>query len=228
MQRVIDITGTIQEGMWSYPDPFPDVLIKPLPEVPWVKGDVYCEIFDGLCSQTGTYLETPAHFYGNDKSYLLIDVDVATLMNRDCIVLNVGLKDPPPGKDRYGITVEDLESCPGAGEIKPGDAILVGTGWGTHWMERDFLEKGPFFTYDAMQWLIGKKPYILGGDSARWENLEEPQGFFPDFYAADILMLGPCVNLEKVQSHAVKLTALPMKIVRTSCAPCRAVLIECD
>ncbi|MCL1855442.1 MAG: cyclase family protein [Clostridia bacterium] len=226
MANFIDITGTIQEGMWHYPPPFPRVAITPMPKVPWVDGDVFCEIFEGLHSQTGTYLETPAHFYGNDKSYLLIDVDIATLINHDCVVLNLGSKTPPPGKARYGITVEDLESCPAAKEIREGDDILVGTNWGGRWMEPDYLESGPYLTYDAMQWLIAKKPYILGSDTSRWENLEEPQGFFPDFYAANILMLAPCINLEMVTKPRVKLTVLPLKIPRTSCAPCRAVILE--
>ena len=226
MATIIDITGIIQEGMWHYPPPYPDIKITPLPKVPWADGDVFCETFEGLHSQTGTYLETPAHFYGNDKSYPLIDVDISTLVNLDCAVLNLGPLTPPPGSARYGITTEDLESCPAAKKIREGDAILVGANWGPHWMEPDYLERGPYFTYGAMQWLIAKKPYLLGSDSARWENLEKPQGFFSDFYKANILMLAPCINLEAVTKPRVKLTALPLKIPRTSCTPCRAVLME--
>ncbi|GHT85505.1 hypothetical protein FACS18947_4340 [Bacteroidia bacterium] len=226
MSNVVDVTGIIQEGMWRYPDPFPGIEIKPLPEVPWVKGDVFCELFEGMCSQTGTYLETPAHFYGNDKSYLLIDVDVSKLVNLDCTVLNLGSKTPPAGEKRYGITVEDLENCPAAKSIRPGDAILVGTNWGSHWMLPDYLENGPYITYDAMMWLIAKKPYILGSDLGRWENLERIEGHFPKFYEADILMLTPLVNLEAINGPRAKLTVLPLKVPRTSCAPCRAVVVE--
>ena len=72
MKKIIDVSGPIYDGMWNYEPPFPNFVLKPLPEVPWVKGRVYCEIFEGLHSQTGTYLETPAHYFGNDKSYLLV------------------------------------------------------------------------------------------------------------------------------------------------------------
>lgn len=58
---VIDITGPIQEGMWNYEPPFPVFHRSPLPQVPWVDAPVYCDIFEGIHSQTGTYLETPAH-----------------------------------------------------------------------------------------------------------------------------------------------------------------------
>jgi arylformamidase len=226
MDRVIDITGTMQEGMWSYESPFPKFSIKPIPEVPWVKGDVYCELFEGMHSQTGTYLETPAHFFGNDKSYLLIDVPVEKLVNISCVVLNVKLSSPPNESGRVPVTVRDLEACENSRSIQEGDALLVGCGWGKHWMEKDYLVRSPYFTYDAMMWLIRKKPAILGSDSPRWENLEKYEGFFPDFYKADILMLAPCVNLDQVTRPRVKLTVLPLKIPRTSATPCRAVIVE--
>ena len=85
---MIDITGVIYDGMWDYEPPFPNINIKPLPEVPWVENKVYCEIFDGLHSQTGTYLETPAHFLG-DKSYPLIDVSIERIHDVDAVVLKL-------------------------------------------------------------------------------------------------------------------------------------------
>ena len=74
--KVYDITGQIRDGMWNYEPPFPTFHLTPLPQPEWVNSRVYCEIFDGIHSQTGTYLETPAHFYGNDNYYLMSDVPV--------------------------------------------------------------------------------------------------------------------------------------------------------
>ena len=224
MAKITDVTGLIDRGMWNYEPPFPRVDITPL--VPWVDGPVYCEIFEGMHSQTGTYLETPAHYYGNDKTYLLIDVPAEKLVDIPCVVLNLGIWGIAKPGERRGITVKDLESCPASKEIREGDAILVGTGYGQYWFHEDYLNGSPYFTKEAMEWLIAKKPYILGGDSARWENLDKPEGFFDEFYAADILMLGPLVDLEKVKSGRARLTVLPMKVPKTSCAPSRAVIIE--
>ncbi len=228
MKKIIDATGIIQEGMWNYEPPFPVLHINPLPPVPWVKGPVYCEIFEGLHSQSGTYLETPAHYYGNDNpcTYLLIDVPVEKMVDVPCVVLNIGMIKKDMSKSRHAITVAELEACPNAKQIKEGDAILIGTGWGGYWMDPDYLNGSPYITKAAMDWLLAKKPSILGGDSARWENLEKPEGFFPDFYAADVLMVGPLVNLESVTAPRCRLTALPLKAVRTSCAPARVVITE--
>ncbi|HBR02542.1 MAG TPA: hypothetical protein DD738_08020 [Ruminiclostridium sp.] len=226
MTKIIDITGIMQEGMWNYEPPFPKFKVKSLPEVSWVDKDVFCEIFEGMHSQTGTYLETPAHYYGNNKSYLLIDVPVEKLVDIDCVVLNVEPKNPENKPGRVPITVEDLEKCSNVNCIKEGDAILVGSGWGKYWLDEGYLLNSPYFTYDAMMWLIDKKPFILGSDFARWENLEKPEGFFSEFYAANILMIGPCIDLEKVTKPRVKMTVLPLKISGTSCTPCRAIIVE--
>ena len=233
--RVIDITGQIYEGMWNYEEPFPKFEMEPLGEVEWAKTEVFCEIFKGMHSQTGTYLETPAHFYSNENCYLVSDIPIEKLVNIPCYVINLNEKD-------FNVSFSPLEinypkrkfidvnmikaACNNGKDIAEKSAILIGTGWGKYWREDFYLDKSPYFTYEAMKWLISKKPVLLGTDFPRWENLENPQGFFRDFYAADILMLAPCVNLEKITKSRVKLTALPLNIPGTSSIPCRAVVIE--
>ncbi|HHU52768.1 MAG TPA: cyclase family protein [Clostridiaceae bacterium] len=221
---ILDITGVIEEGMWNYDYPYPEINIKPLPKVDWVDGEVFSEIFEGLHSQTGTYLETPAHYFGNNNSYLLIDVPVEKLVSIDCTVLQVADYNIEDLNNRPAITLEDLLTCEGAEEIEEGNAIVVGTGWGKYWKHKDYLNLSPFFKREAIEWIISKKPLLLGSDLARWENLEKPEGFFPAFYKADILMAGPFINIEKIEKTKCKLTILPLKVVRTSCAPCRAIV----
>ena len=91
-------------------------------------------------------------------------------------------------------------------------------------MDPEFLNEGPYFTRDAMDWMLSKKPFMIGGDSARWESDENPQGFFPDFFASNTLMVGPLVDLEKVPFTRCRLTALPIKVAGTSCSPARVIL----
>lgn len=218
---MIDITGKIYNGMWNYEEPFPRVHVRPLPQVDWVETRVYCEIFDGLHSQTGTYLETPAHLLG-DRSYMLEDVDIARITNVDAVVLKL----PSFLMDgvRRAITSKMLKQAEGSKLIQEGDAILICADWGRYWRDEGYLANSPYFTVDAMDWIIQKKPSILGSDFPRWENLERPEGFFPAFYNADILMLAPCVHLEQAESRRMKLSALPLNVSGTCCAPCRAVI----
>lgn len=230
MRKIIDITGIIDKGMWNYEPPFPDIEIKPLPPIPWLDGKtVGCEIFEGLHSQSGTYLETPAHNFGNNNgSYALIEVPVEKIYEIPCVVLNIGPFEMNPEEGRHPITVEELKACPNADQIREGDAVIVGTGWGKYWFHPDNLKYAPYFTTDAMEWIINQKPFLIGGDSARWDCLEDPQAFWDDFYGNDILMGGPFVDLEKVTAKRCKLTILPPKFPITSCAPSRALIIEDD
>jgi len=220
---VVDLTGEIKDNMWNYEEPFPRFLLKPLPKVPWVETQVYCETFDGLHSQTGTYLETPAHFFGNDNCYLLADVPIYKLYRRPCHLLMLDMALFANKKARIAITREMLERAADGISIMPGDAMVIGTGWGRYWDETFYLDLSPYFTYDAMKWLIEKKPFLLGSDFPRWENLEKPEGFFKEFYEADILMLAPCIHAEEIKSRKFLLTVLPINIPGTSCAPCRAI-----
>lgn len=219
MKKVIDITGEIYNGMWSYGSPFPSVNIRPLDEVDWVKYKIYCEVFDGLNSQCGTYLETPAHLLG-DASYPLISVPAEKLTEIKTVILNVG--DMVKSKSAP-ITLDMIKNCEGIKDICEGDALLICTGWGKKWYDSDYLESCPYIEKAAMDFLISKKPFLLGSDFPRWDNLNNPQGFWNDFYNADILMLAPLVNLEKAPTNC-RLTALPLKVNTTCCAPCRAIL----
>jgi len=215
--KIIDITGEIYTGMWSYGSPFPEINVRPLGKVGFVKYEIYAEVFEGMNSQCGTYLETPAHLLG-DKSYPLIDVDVKKLVDIPTTVLKVDTK------GEREITKQMIEKAFEKADYSEGNAILICACYGDRWKESDYLSLSPYISYDAMKMLISKKPYLLGTDFPRWDNLSRPQGFWQEFYDADILMLAPLTNLESAQNKKALLTALPIKVEKTCCAPCRAIL----
>ena len=215
--KIIDITGEIYTGMWSYGSPFPEINVRPLGEVGFVKYKIYAEVFEGMNSQCGTYLETPAHLLG-DESYPLIDLDVERLVDIPTTVLKLNTM------GQREITAEMIKSAFEKASYCEGDALLVCADYGKRWKESDYLNLSPYFSFDAMQFILSKKPFLLGSDFPRWDNLERPQGFWQDFYNADILMLAPLVDLEKATGDKVSLTVLPIKVEKTCCAPCRAVL----
>ncbi|MBE6671352.1 MAG: cyclase family protein [Ruminococcaceae bacterium] len=223
--KIIDVTGQIRNDMWNYEYPFPKYQTKPLPQPEWVDTKIYCEIFEGMHSQTGTYIETPAHFFGPENSYYLVDIPIEKFVNIRCSHIKLDRNMFETGK-REKITVEMLEEASKDLDIREGDALIFSCGWGEYWSDKKYLECSPFLSYEAMEWLISKKPYLLGSDVPRWENLEKPEGFFDMFYRADIILLSPLVNMEKVGTKNLSLTALPINIADTSCAPCRAYITE--
>lgn len=221
--KIYDITGRISDGIWSYGFPFPDYHMRPLPQPEWVETRVWCEIFDGMNSQTGTYLETPSHLLGPEKSYLLEDVPVEKLIDVPVVHLALAPRMHVPGK-RAKITKQMLEDALGDQKIDRSTALLISCGWGEKWFDADYLDGSPYITRAAMEWIAAKKPFILGADLPRWENLEKPEGIFPIFYDADILMLAPLVIPEELDCRGTTLTVLPIRVTGTCCAPCRAIL----
>ncbi|HCG36420.1 MAG TPA: hypothetical protein DER23_08760 [Clostridiales bacterium] len=219
MKKIIDITGPLYNGMWNYEPPFPVFDMQPLPQVDWIDTNVYCEVFSGLHSQSGTYLETPAHVLGYEKSYPLSKIGLEKLVDIPCTVLKVKTLTPDE-TGRAPITAEALVACEAS--FLPHSAILVCCDWGKKWKDRDFLSASPYFTKDAMEYLIAKKPFLVGSDIPRWENPEKHQGFFPDFFGAGILLASPFVHLEKITSLSPRLTILPLNVENTCCAPVRA------
>ena len=222
--EIIDITGKIADGMWNYKAPFPRFKRQSVGNIPWVSQKVYSDVFEGMHSQTGTYLETPAHFFGYERSYSIADIPLDKLVDIPCTLMKLDMTAGTNGKEKKVIGLADLERMDTAESIFPGGAILISTGWSEHWFEEKFTEESPYFTYEAMMWLIAKKPFLLGSDFPCWDSAQNPQGFFGEFYSADILMLGPCDRLSDIKEKTGWLTALPLNIQGACASSCRAFL----
>ena len=60
--RMIEISGPIEDGMWSYGAPYPTPRITQIPPPGWLAYPVYSQTVM-LAVQSATYLETAAHMY---------------------------------------------------------------------------------------------------------------------------------------------------------------------
>src|SRR5690606_33517223 len=107
-----------------------------------------------LGGHVGTHVDALAHVSQDGRLYGGVDAssvqsnqglavhDIAGFAPLVCrgVLLDVaaahGVDVLPAG---YGITAEDLEAARAraGAELQPGDAILVGTGWGVHWSDRE-------------------------------------------------------------------------------------------
>ena len=204
--------------MWNYGDPFPSFVRTPLKQPDWVPYEITGEIFTGFSSQTGTYFETPGHFPSAGHNYTIDEIPFERLIDIPVHVLH--LPGPYPTDRRVPVSLSDVEAALDGRNIPCGEAVLIDGGWGKYW-DSDFYLKGPYFSYDAILRLLEIKPWLLGSDLPRWENLERLENFFPAFYEQDILMLAPVINLEKIESTGL-LTIMPLNIRNSCCTPCRA------
>jgi kynurenine formamidase len=223
--KVIDISGPIYTGMWSYADYYPDFKLSSV-EFEFGGEKYSVDVFEGMHAQTGSYIESPEVFSTSGKSGgLNAAVPVEKLFMMDTYVLQIphdslGMKDGRPYVSFADIKGAEIEQIP------EGASILVGTGYGKNWDKKDYVDKAWFFKKDALDYLTDKKPFLLGGDSPSWENGVNPEGAFERFYKSGSLLFAPCINLEKITRFRVKLTALPMNILKAGVCPVRAIVTE--
>jgi arylformamidase len=222
--KIIDISGPIFTGMWSYADYYPKFELSAV-EFEFGGEKYSVEVFKGMHAQVGTYMETPEIMAGSDQHKALNDIPLEKLFMIDAYVLKIpheslGIKDGRPF-----VTLDDIKNAEKY-NIPQGSAILVGTGYGKNWNSKDYVEKAWFFKKEALDYITDKNPFLLGGDSPSWENAIHPEGAFGRFYKSGSLLFAPCINLETVNNFKVKLVSLPLKILKSAVCPVRAILIE--
>jgi kynurenine formamidase len=223
--KVTDISGPIYTGMWSYADYYPDFKLSAV-EFEFGGEKYSVDVFEGMHAQTGTYVESPQVFSESGKGGGFNEsVPLEKLFNIDAYVFNIEHDSLETKDGRPVITLGDIKKAE-KGAIPGGSAILVGTGYGRNWEKKDYVSKAWFFNKDALYYLIDKKPFLVGGDSPVWENEVHPEGAFERFYKLGILLLAPCINLEKISSFRVKMTVLPLNILKAGVCPVRAVVVE--
>ncbi|MGQ9553999.1 MAG: cyclase family protein [Anaerolineae bacterium] len=220
MGELIDLSGDIYTGMWHLPDPYPPVEVKEIPLVGRfniVDYNVYAQEVR-LAGQTSTYLETAAHMYPEREK--INEVGLERLFV-PAVVLRI-----PRGREEL-ITAADMETALATtGEtVRPGDALLIATGWDSHWDEPDFTTHSPHFRYSAVEWVVKHGCSILGSDAANWSDPGEKPSFFPMFFQSDTLLLAPLVNLAAIPVPRIRLIVLPLRIRGACASPCRAIAV---
>lgn len=215
--KIVDITGPIYTGMWSYCPEYPGAVITELPQPEFLKGryPVYCQKFE-IGGQTGTYIETKAHVDKSANPVSELPVDKFIL---DCAIIRLSKKEA--GEK---ITLEEVKSR--SGPLHPGEAVLLSTGWDSRWRDPLYVEGSPFISREAAEWLIDKGITLLGADLPRFDNIKQPEFPWKLLWEKVELVLAPVVNLHQVRKDKVKLIAFPLKIGGACSTPTRAVVIE--
>lgn len=223
MTRLIDLTGPIYSGMWHYASPYfsPEVEELPIPE--WLERPVYSEQIR-MPLQTGTYIETSAHCTKDDPR-----IDDYPL-ERTTLLPTVSVWVPTPGGEAVtrarveeGIARAGLE----LDQLK-GMGLLIGTGWDSHWDDKDFTTACPWLEDGVSDLAIEVGVSLVGGDTPRFENPEAPSGALSRLFAERMLLLAPLVNLGEVGDRIGRIIASPLRIPAASATPCRAVFVLDD
>ncbi|MFD1174880.1 cyclase family protein [Paenibacillus puldeungensis] len=217
MQQWLDLTGKLENGMWNYGEPFPEIAVE---QAAHLTSDGYEGHAFHLHSLAGTYLETSNHlFLGREK---IGDVGLDRLMLRAWVA-------QLPDKQLFEpITADELQQAVGE-VLSPGDALLIATGWDAYWNLPGYIESSPYFESEAMDWIISRDISLLGLDITSIEDPRKPGGkmtLLQRYYAKDRLMVAPLVNLREAGEGPWTLLALPLHIPNVCAAPARVMLFR--
>ena len=110
--KLIDLSGPIYTGMWSYGDPFPEFKLVDIKEPEWVKEfSPKSQAFVGFCMLTGNYIDGPAHAFGLEKEDPMHKLPLERIFDVDAYVLKFDLKKLPKEGKRPYITSDDVEKA---------------------------------------------------------------------------------------------------------------------
>jgi kynurenine formamidase len=84
----------------------------------------------------------------------------------DLVAARGGAKLPP----KYLVERDELEGTADAQgvEVRPGDVLLVHTGWGTAWRDENYITGGGM-SRTSGEWAVEKQVYAVGADNMSWD-----------------------------------------------------------
>ncbi len=214
MIRVIDLSGPITAGMWSYGPPLPPVEVR---QVASLEREGWSAYALSLHTLAGTYVEAADHLLPDREK--VSDLPVERFF-ASAVVARVGEKSP-----FEPVTVRELEAA--VARDPRGRALLVSTGWDRMWGRPGFVERCPYFLPEAMEWVVDSGAQVLGVDVPSVQDPRDDTGELNRiFFREERLLLAPLVNLRQAGEGPHTLVALPLNVPGVCGTPTRAVLIE--
>lgn len=209
-----DLSGPIQNGMWTYGPPIAPVNIE---ETTTLAGPRHESNFTfTLPHLAGTYLETPLHRQRQGRTLDELDMDE---LIRPATVLHLPALEP--------FTAIELQDLVVAAQGLPVEtAVLISTGWENRWTEENFVSHSPHLDTAAMDWLIRKGVKLLGADLPCYDSPVKGGRALDAYFKTGGNILAPVTGLRNITSHRVLLVMAPMAVKGVCGAPCRVFAAE--
>ncbi len=213
MKKLIDLSHTVEDGLVTYKGlPAPiicDYLSREESKKHYADGTTFQIGKIEMCSNTGTYLDSPFHRYEEGKD--LSELNLESVASLEGIKVVVNEKVIAIGKDAF------------IGAEVYGKAVLVQTNWSRNWNTEKYYEGHPFLTEDAAQYLRDNGAKLVGIDSYNIDDVggkERP--VHSTLLGAEILIVEHMCNLNNVPTDAFKFYAVPVKVKGFGTFPVRA------
>lgn len=229
--RIVDLSMTVEECD-SAPFAPDEAYFKLKPYVKWEdKG--FVSNFVEMTVHAGTHIDSPYHFFRDKPSVERLPLEP---LIGTAVILDLTFK----GIAKARITPEDLEKAERALEqkgikIEQGGILLLRTDWpkGHRTTDPSWWNDSPCLTKEAADWLVSKKPAVIGFDFAQeekgagYQKADEILGSGMRVHRTLLpqitCQIENLVNLDQIGSTA-RIIALPAKW-KTESAPARVIAL---
>jgi len=172
-----------------------------------------------LYSHCGTHIDAPVHFGVGTET-----IDAINVAN---FTGPAWVADVRPIGPRALIEPQHLGDI--AEKFKPGESLLICTGWSAYYGREQYREELPRISEGLAQWCVEKKVKMLGVEPpsvADVNNIDELTTIHKILFGGGVIVVEGLANLTSVSKQQVTFIALPLKVAGGDGAPVRAVAIE--
>lgn len=207
MARLFDLSHDLADGTVTYPG-LPALstatfLSRADSAGRYAEGTTFDIGMVTMCTNTGTYLDTPFHRYADGHD--LAGLSLERCADLPAVVVHVGAPDVDnPVIEPDALDDLDLEGC----------AVLFDTGWSRHWgNEAYFSNRHPFLSEATVDALIDAGVVLVGIDSLNIDStIGSDRPAHTKLLAAGIPIVEHLTNLGELPIRGVRFTAVPPKI----------------
>lgn len=202
MTQIFDLSHELAAGMFTHPGlPGPEwEAFKTRAEFEQAGGTTFQ--IDRICmvSNTGTYLDSPFHRYADGTD--LAGIALSSVVNVPALLVDArGRRDIGPDVLFAALDGEDLA----------GAAVLLHTGGDKNWGDESYAADAPYLTADATDWLVVRRPALVGIDSVNIDDLADlSRPAHTRLLGDGILILEHLTNLAAVPARGAGLHAAPL------------------
>ncbi|MDR6460569.1 kynurenine formamidase [Chryseobacterium vietnamense] len=213
-ERLIDLSHTIEEGLTTYkglPPPYIcDYLSRTESQKMYEEGTSFQIGKIEMVTNTGTYIDCPFHRFENGKD--TAGMELEKLAELEAVVIRI------PYTETLEITDLHLRNR----DIR-NKAVLIHTGWDSHWNTEIYYENHPYLTQSAAEYLRDCQVKLVGIDSHNIDNTTgRNRPVHTILLGAEIVIVEHLCHLNQLPDEGFTFTAAPPKFKGAGTFPVRA------
>ena len=214
-RRVVDLSHVIHEGLVTYPGlPAPRItpfLTREDSRAKYAAGTEFAMDVITMIGNTGTYLDSPYHRYGDGPDLAGLPLD--TLVDLPAEVFH--LTDLTARGIPSGVFLDrDLRGC----------AVLLHTGWDRHFGTPTYGHGSPFLEAAAVEHLVAQGVALVGIDALNIDDTESggERPAHSGLLAAGVHVVEHLTRLGDLPARGARFTAAPPAVRGFGTFPVRA------